>query len=128
MAFKMKHKKGAFPYKSSPMKRAGDYDLVTGQRLSKEEADALIAEEGAGSVTSTYQDAIDRAKTPEEKAAAEAKMAELQAKPDPEDWKSNRQAEYPNHEDCIHALLDGGDTLTDLQAKRTAIKNKYPKE
>ena len=76
MAFKMKHKKGAFPYKSSPMKRAGDYDLVTGQRLSKEEADALIAEEGAGSVTSTYQDAIDRAKTPEEKAAAEAKMAE----------------------------------------------------
>lgn len=77
MAFKMKHKKGAFPYKSSPMKRAGDYDLVTGQRLSKEEADALIAEEGAGSVTSTYQDAIDRAKTPEEKAAAEAKMAEL---------------------------------------------------
>ena len=40
----------------------------------------------------------------------------------------NRQKEYPNHEDCIHALLDGGDTLTDLQAKRTAIKEKYPKE
>jgi len=40
----------------------------------------------------------------------------------------NRRKEYPNHEDCIHALLDGGDTLTDLQTKRTAIKNKYPKE
>tara|TARA_R100000234_G_C4986873_1_gene173705 strand:+ start:278 stop:772 length:495 start_codon:yes stop_codon:yes gene_type:complete len=87
MAFKMKHKKGAFPYKSSPMKRAGDYDLVTGQRLSKEEADALIEDEAMRAkkrgvepeqvVTSTYQDAIDRAKTPEEKAAAEAKMAEL---------------------------------------------------
>ena len=40
---------------------------------------------------------------------------------------SNRRSEYPSHNDCIHALLDGGDTLTDLQAKRTATKNKYPK-
>ena len=38
-----------------------------------------------------------------------------------------RRKEYPTIEDCIHALLDGGDTLTDLQAKRTAIKNKYLK-
>ena len=41
---------------------------------------------------------------------------------------NNRRSEYPNHNDCIHALLDGGDTLTDLQAKRTAVKDKYPKE
>ena len=38
----------------------------------------------------------------------------------------NRQAEYPSVQDCVHALLDGGDTLTDLQAKRTAVKDKYP--
>ena len=57
-----------------------------------------------------------------------AKQAELQTAYDNEQWKRNRQKEYPNHEDCIHALLDGGDTLTDLQAKRTAIKEKYPKE
>ena len=57
-----------------------------------------------------------------------AKQTELQAIYDAKVWKRNRQAEYPNHEDCIHALLDGGDTLTDLQAKRTAIKDKYPKE
>ena len=57
-----------------------------------------------------------------------AKQSELRANYDAEQWKRNRQKEYPNHEDCIHALLDGGDTLTDLQAKRTAIKNKYPKE
>ena len=44
-----------------------------------------------------------------------------------ENWKTNRQAEYPTHEDCIHALLDGGDTLTELQEKRQAVKNKYPK-
>ena len=46
---------------------------------------------------------------------------------DPEQWKISRKNEYPNLEDCIHALLDGGETLTELQAKRTAIKNKYPK-
>ena len=65
--------------------------------------------------------------TPISKADIEAKMTELQAEYDAEEWKRNRQAEYPTHEDCIHALLDRGDTLTELQAKRTAIKNKYPK-
>ena len=57
-----------------------------------------------------------------------AKQAELQAEYDALEWKRNRQKEYPNHEDCIHALLDGGDTLTDLQTKRTTVKDKYPKE
>jgi hypothetical protein len=65
--------------------------------------------------------------TPIPKADIEAKMNELQEEYDAEEWKRNRQAEYPTHEDCIHALLDGGDTLTELQAKRTAVKNKYPK-
>jgi len=55
------------------------------------------------------------------------KITDAKAIYDAEEWKRNRQSEYPNHEDCIHALLDGGDTLTDLQAKRTATKNKYPK-
>ena len=40
---------------------------------------------------------------------------------------NNRRSEYPNHNDCIHALLDGGDTLTDLQAKRQEVKSKFPK-
>ena len=62
------------------------------------------------------------------KADIEAKMVEVQAEYDAEGWKRNRKEEYPNHNDCIHALLDGGDTLTDLQAKRTAVKEKYPKE
>ena len=56
-----------------------------------------------------------------------AKQAELQTAYDALEWKRNRQKEYPNHEDCIHALLDGGDTLTDLQSKRTAVKEKYSK-
>ena len=58
----------------------------------------------------------------------EAKKAELQAAHDALAWKRNRQAEYPDAIECVHALLDGGDTLTDLQTKRTAVKNKYPKE
>jgi len=65
--------------------------------------------------------------TPIPVADIEAKMIEVQAEYDAEEWKRNRQAEYPSIDDCIHALLDGGDTLTELQAKRTATKNKYPK-
>ena len=61
------------------------------------------------------------------KADIKVKMDELQAEYDAEEWKRNRQAEYPSHEDCIHALLDGGDTLTELQEKRQEIKAKYPK-
>ena len=66
--------------------------------------------------------------TPIPKADIEAKMVEVQAEYDALEYSRKRQAEYPNHEDCIHALLDGGDTLTDLQTKRTAIKEKYPQE
>ena len=57
-----------------------------------------------------------------------AKQAELQTAYDAEQWKRNRQSEYPDAIECVHALLDGGDTLTDLQTKRTAVKEKYPKE
>ena len=52
-----------------------------------------------------------------------AKIAEITIP----NWKVNRQSEYPGLLDCIHALLDGGDTLTDLQAARQAVKDKYPK-
>ena len=65
--------------------------------------------------------------TPIPKADIEAKINELQSEHDAEEWKRNRQAEYPSHEDCIHALLDGGDTLTELQEKRQEVKTKYPK-
>ena len=65
--------------------------------------------------------------TPIDKAKIQTKIDELQAEYDAEEWKRNRKAEYPSHDDCIHALLDGGDTLTELQEKRQAVKNKYPK-
>ena len=56
-----------------------------------------------------------------------AEQERLQAEYDAKVWERNRQAEYPSLQDCIHALLDGGDTLTDLQAARQAVKDKYPK-
>jgi len=65
--------------------------------------------------------------TPISKADIETKMNELQAEYDAELWKRNRKSEYPTHDDCIHALLDGGDTLTELQEKRQTVKTKYPK-
>ena len=65
--------------------------------------------------------------TPISKADIQAKQAELQAAYDALEWTRNRQKEYPDAIECVHALLDGGDTLTDLQAKRTTIKDKYPK-
>ena len=57
--------------------------------------------------------------TDAEKAKIDAKLSELQI-------IDNRKKEYPTIEECVHAILDN--TLTDLQAKRTAVKNKYPKE
>ena len=56
-----------------------------------------------------------------------AEQTRLQTEYDGLAWKRNRQAEYPSLIDCIHALLDGGDTLTDLQTTRQAVKDKYPK-
>ena len=61
------------------------------------------------------------------KADIEAKVIELQAEYDAKQYQRDREAEYPNRNDCIHALLDGGDTLTELQAKRQATKLKFPK-
>ena len=40
-------------------------------------------------------------------------------------WEQNRLREYPTFQECIHAILD--DDLTALQAKRAAVKAKYPK-
>ena len=61
----------------------------------------------------------EEAQPTEEEITAEQER--LQAEYDALAWKRNRQSEYPSVLDCIHALLDGGDTLTDLQAARQAV-------
>ena len=65
--------------------------------------------------------------TPIAKADIEAKMLEVENEYNNEDYKRKRQAEYPMLDEVIHALIDGGDTLTKLQEKRQAVKTKYPK-
>ena len=66
---------------------------------------------------------LDETATMPTEEEVNAKIAEITVP----DWKVNREKEYPGLQDCIHALLDGGDTLTDLQAVRQAVKDKYPK-
>ena len=40
-------------------------------------------------------------------------------------YRSQRKKEYPSIEECVHAILDGD--LDELQARRQAVKEKYPK-
>ena len=75
-----------------------------------------------GEVYSNLELRVEEAVMPTEEEV-NAKIAELTIP----DWEINRIKEYPSQQDCIHALLDGGDTLTDLQAARQAVKDKYPK-
>ena len=64
--------------------------------------------------------------TPEiPKADIVAKQAELKAAYDSKQYQRDRKSEYPTIEECVHAILDG--ELDDLQIKRQAIKDKYPK-
>ena len=59
------------------------------------------------------------------KSEIEAKIKELQADSDAKEYQRKRLQEYPSIQECIHAILD--DDLEALQAKRTAVKAKYPK-
>ena len=63
--------------------------------------------------------------TPISKTEIQTKVNELQAEYDAKEYQRKRQVEYPSLEDCIHAILD--DDLENLQAKRQAVKEKYPK-
>ena len=55
----------------------------------------------------------------------QAKLTELQADYDAKQYQRDRLQEYPTIQECIHAILDND--LEALQAKRTAVKAKYPK-
>jgi len=70
---------------------------------------------------------LDTEQTQPTDAAIAAKIVELQAAHDAAAYARSRQEAYPSIQDCIHALMDGGDTLTDLQALRTAVKAANPK-
>jgi len=60
------------------------------------------------------------------KSDIQAKMAELQAEYDAQDYARKREAEYPSVQDLVVALYDTDDKAA-IEAKRTEIKLKYPK-
>jgi len=70
---------------------------------------------------------LDTEQTQPTDSAIAAKMVELQAAYDALEYSRIRLAAYPSIQDCVHALLDGGDTLTDLQTLRAAVKAANPK-
>jgi hypothetical protein len=67
----------------------------------------------------------DTENDPPTKKAIQAKIKELQADYDSKKYQRDRLQEYPDLQECIHAILD--DDLTSLQAKRKLVKEKYPK-
>ena len=69
---------------------------------------------------------ITRSFTQEEKDNITSAQAEVKKAFDDSDYKTKRLTEYPSISECVHALLDT-DHLEELQAKRKAVKEKYPK-
>lgn len=69
----------------------------------------------------------DKEKQQPSESEIQKKIDQLKQEYESLHWKRKRISEYPDLEECIHALLDKGDTLKALQAKRAEIKLKYPK-
>jgi len=63
--------------------------------------------------------------TPISKTEILNKQNELKTNYDAQEYQRKRQTEYPTIEECVHAILDND--LENLQAKRQAVKEKYPK-
>ena len=68
---------------------------------------------------------IDKKQSKPTETEINDKIAEFQADNDSKEYQRKRLAEYPDLQECIHAILD--DDLTALQAKRKLVKEKYPK-
>ena len=66
-----------------------------------------------------------RSYTQQEKDNNATAQADAKKNFDALDYKTKRKSEFPTIEECVHAILD--DDLEALQAKRTAVKEKYPK-
>ena len=64
--------------------------------------------------------------TPPTEEAVQTKLVELKAEYDALAWKRSREAEYPTIAELTVALYDTDDKA-DIEAKRAAVKAKYPK-
>lgn len=91
--------------------------------------DSLRKGSGYTAMSDNYDDIIwqDENTSIPTKKECEDELVRLEAEDAKIKYQKDRLKEYPSLQDCIHALLDGGDSLTELQAKRAEIKEKYPK-
>ena len=87
----------------------------------KPDVDFRVEDHGSGAVIAEWNSASPQ---PSE-AEIEAADAEYQTAWNAQEYARKRSPEYPSIEECVHAILD--DQLDALQAKRSAIKAKYPK-
>lgn len=74
---------------------------------------------------SAYDEAVAKGNYQTRKQRDDAEEKKRQDKYDNAPWDIKRQREYPSLSECVHAILDG--ELDDLQAKRQAVKQRYPK-
>ena len=99
--------------------------MITSQGLKqlgfKLDTDYVLEDDGSGVRISEWKSAQPQPTVPE----IEAGHAEWQVGWDAQAYARNRKPEYPSIEECVHAILD--DDLVALQAKRSAVKEKYPK-
>jgi len=70
-----------------------------------------------------WQDNVEPLPTKEE---IDAKIVELVAEYDAQEYARNRKAEYPSVADLVVALYDTDDKSA-IETKRAAVKAKYPK-
>jgi hypothetical protein len=97
------------------------------RKIKPEKIDALRAlVTGAfGSDDNAEEVAYLEGQTPPSKEEIDAKFKELQTDYNAKQYQRDRINEYPDLQECIHAILDG--ELTALQKKRSAVKDKFPK-
>ena len=92
-----------------------------------EAAHALVGGAMSGHPDSPVSEIIfSDGQTPPSDSAIKAKLAELQATYNAQAYARKREAEYPSIQELVVALYDTDDKSA-IEAKRAAIKAKYPK-
>ena len=88
--------------------------------------DAVVALVGGG--VSSIEDEIiyHDGQTPPSDSAIDAKLASMVSDWEAQEYARNRQAEYPSIAELTVALYDTDDKAA-IDAKRAAVKAKYPK-
>jgi hypothetical protein len=99
--------------------------MITSQGLKqlgfKLDTDYVLQDDGSG----TYIREWNSSEPQPTEAVIETAHGLWQTEWDSQEYARKRKPEYPSIEECVHAILD--DDLVALQAKRSAVKAKYPK-